>query len=105
MLVIGLHSSVYRGSTKVAQFARAQLKHPAVANFVRGTAGIAAVSGFNPEEAISEIATRTAQEGIFIYCSQNSLSFCMIKIGVLTVHCKNVVMPSVPNGNKQLKLL
>ena len=61
-----LPSAVSKGAKEVAQFARAQLKHPAVANFVRDTAGIAAASGFNPEVAMPAIAARTAQEGIDI---------------------------------------
>ena len=59
-------SAVSKGAKKISQFARAQLRHPAVANFVRDTAGIAAASGFNPEVAMPAIAARTALEGIYI---------------------------------------
>ena len=59
-------ATVSKGAKKIAQFARAQLKHPAVANFVRDIAGIAAASGFNPEVAMPAIAARTPQAGVDI---------------------------------------
>ena len=61
-----LPATVTKGAKKIAQFARAQLKHPAVANFIRDQAGIAAMSGFNPEVAGPAMAARTAQEGVAI---------------------------------------
>ena len=59
-----LPSAVMRCANKVAQLACAQLKCPAVANFVRGIAGIAALSGFDPEFATPAIAARTVHDGI-----------------------------------------
>ena len=63
-------SLVSRGSKNIAPFASAQLKHPAVCNFLRDTAGIAAASEFNPKVAMSVITARTAQKGHHAICTQ-----------------------------------
>ena len=60
------HSTVSKGVKRLTNFARGQLKHPAVANFIQDQVGIAAVSGFNPEVAAPAMAARTAQEGVNI---------------------------------------
>lgn len=59
-------TGISKGVKRLGNFARAQLKHPAVANFIRDQAGIAAMSGFNPEVAGPAMAARTAQEGVAI---------------------------------------
>ena len=61
-----LPATVTKGAKRLTNFARGQLKHPAVANFIRDQAGIAAASGFNPEVAAPAMAARTAQEGVSI---------------------------------------
>ena len=61
-----LPASVTKGAKRINQFAREQMRHPAVANFIRDQAGIAAASGFNPEIAAPAMAARTAQEGVDI---------------------------------------
>ena len=61
-----LPASVTKGAKRIGNFARAQLQHPAVANFIRDQAGIAAMSGFNPEVAAPAMLACTAQEGVDI---------------------------------------
>ena len=43
-----------------------QLKHPAVGNFIRDQAAIAASTGLNPETAAPLMGARAAQEGLAI---------------------------------------
>ena len=74
-----LPSAVMRCANKVAQLACAQLKCPAVANFVRGIAGIADWSGFNPEIAMPVTASRTVHDGMDIANKK-----------LLPVHCKKI---------------
>jgi hypothetical protein len=57
---------VAKGVKKIGKFAIKQLQHPAVGNFIRDQAAIAASTGFNPEVAAPLMGARAAQEGLAI---------------------------------------
>ena len=61
-----LGGMVAKGVKKVGKFAMKQLQHPAVGNFMRDQAAIAASTGFNPETAAPLMGARAAQEGLAI---------------------------------------
>jgi len=59
---------VAKGVKKVGKFAMKQLQHPAVGNFIRDQAAIAASTGFNPDSEVGAplMGARAAQEGLAI---------------------------------------
>jgi len=66
---------VAKGVKKIGKFAMKQLQHPAVGNFIRDQAAIAASTGFNPEVAAPLMGARAAQEGLAI-AERTARRFC-----------------------------